>query len=163
MSHPTTIPRPREALRVRANEQVQDQDRAILIPPLLPLRTPPDPLTRRYPPLPCPSRDPHFTNEYTVTTHLIPAAFPRASPFVSPVPASPEHESRDERAARVQRYTDELLSLQAQHGPDDSGTQPRVLWSVLNRYVRRKGDGGGLTLVALHANGLHKEVRGVDA
>jgi hypothetical protein len=127
--------------------------------PLLPLRAPPEPL--RYPPLPCPPRDPRFASEYTVTTHLIPAAYPRSSPFVS-VPAFklPDHESRDERGARIQLYKDELFSLQDQHGPDHSGTQPQPtvpLWSVLNRYVR-KGNGGGLTLVLLHANGLHKEV-----
>ena len=148
MSH-HTIPRPRVALP-RADEQVPRI-------PLLPLQAPPEPL--RYPPLPCPSRDHRFASEYTVTTHLIPAAFPRSSPFV-PLPALPDYnESRDERSARVQRQTDEFLSLQAQYGPDHSGTQPSVLWSVLNRYVR-KGNGGGLTLVLLHANGLHKEVGG---
>jgi len=144
MSH-HTIPRPR--VSSRANEQVPKIS-------LLPLRPPPEPL--RHPSLPCSSRDPRFANEYTVTAHLIPAAFPRASPFI-PVPASPDNESKEERGARVQLYASELLSLQAQHGPDHSGTQPRVLWSVVNRYVRN-GDGGGLTLLLLHANGLHKEV-----
>ena len=142
-----TIPRPRVAQG--ANEHVP-------LLPLLPLRAPPEPL--RYPTLPFPSRDHRFAGEYTVTTHLIPAAFPRSSPFV-PVPAFnfPDHESRDERGARIELYKNELVSLQSQHGPDHSGTQPTVLWTALNRYVR-KGNGGGLTLVLLHANGLHKEV-----
>lgn len=144
MSH-HTIPRPRVASR--ANEQVPTI-------PLLQLRPPPEPL--RYPSLPCPSRDHRFASEYAVTTHLIPAAFPRASPFV-PVPASSDNESKEERGARVQLYASELLSLQAQHGSDHSSTQPTVLWSVVNRYVR-KDNGGGLTLLLLHANGLHKEV-----
>ena len=144
MSH-HTIPRPRVASR--PNEPVPTIS-------LLPLRQPPEPL--RHPSLPCPSRDHRFSSEYTVTTHLIPAAFPRASPFI-PVPASPDNESKEERVARVQLYASELISLQAQHGPDHSGTQPRVLWNVVNRYVR-KGNGGGLTLLLLHANGLHKEV-----
>jgi hypothetical protein len=73
------------------------------------------------------------------------------------VPASPDNESKEERGARVRLYASELISLQAQHGPDHSGTQSRVLWNVVNRYVR-KGNGGGLTLLTLHANGLHKEV-----
>lgn len=141
-----TIPRP--TVVSRANEQVTTSS-------LLPLRPPPEPLLSQ-PSLPCPPRDHRFTNEYTVTTHLIPAAFPRASPFI-PVPASPENESKEERSARVQLYASELLSLQAQHEPGHSSTQPRVLWSVVNRYVR-KGNGGGLTLLLLHANGLHKEV-----
>jgi hypothetical protein len=123
--------------------------------PLLPLRSP-EPL--RYPPLPCPPRHHHFTTSYTVTTHLIPAAFPRLSPFV-PLPPFPAHETKEERAARIQRLTGELLSPEAQHVPDQSGTQQTVLWSVLNRYVRKSiGGGNGLTLLLLHANGLHKEV-----
>jgi hypothetical protein len=144
MSH-RSIPRPQQL--ARANEPVQPS-------PLLPLRPPPEPL--EYPALPCPPRDPRFTDTYTVTTHLIPAAFPRASPFV-PVPALPDHESKDERNSRVQRYLSELLSLQAQHEPDRSGTQPTVLWTALNRYVRTD-NGDGLTLLVLHPNGLHKEV-----
>ena len=57
----------------------------------------------------------------------IPAAFPQASSFV-PVPTSPpDNESKEERGARVQLDASELLSLQAQHGSDNSSTQPRVL------------------------------------
>jgi hypothetical protein len=135
-----TIPRPRVASR--ANEQVPKIS-------LLPLWPPPEP--PRHPPLPCSSRDPRLVSRYTVTTHLIPAAFPRASPFI-PAPASPpDNESKEERGARVQLYASELLSLQAQHGPDNSGTQPRVLWSAVNHYVR-KGSGGGW----LGASSAHK-------
>ena len=142
-----TIPRPSQVPPALADEQLR---------PLLPLRSPPGPL--HYPPLPCPPRHHRFTSSYTVTTHLIHAAFPRSSPFV-PLPASPTHETKEERAARIQRSTGELLSLQAQHVPDESGTQQTVLWSVLNRYVRNSiGGASGLTLLLLHANGLHKEV-----
>ena len=149
MSHRRTIPIPQPRVTQRVNEQVPRV-------PLLPLRSPPEPLNP--PPLPCPSRDHRFASEYTVTTHLIPAAFPRCSPFVPvPVVKLPDYESRDERGARIELYKDELLSYHAQHGPDHSGTQPMVLWSALNRYVR-KDTGRGLTLVLLHANGLHKEV-----
>jgi hypothetical protein len=123
--------------------------------PLLPLRLPPEPL--RYPALPSPLRDHRFSATYNVTTHIIPAAFPRSTPFIAPPPAFPSHEIDDEREARIQRYTRELISLQAQYVPDSSGTQPTVLWNVLNRYVRH-GKGGGLTLLMLHANGMHKEV-----
>jgi hypothetical protein len=148
MSH-HTIPRSTVASRANEHEQVTTIS-------LLPLRPPPEPLS--HPSLPCPPRDHRFTNEYTVTTHLIPAAFPRASPFI-PVPASPNNESKEERRARVQLYASELLSHQAQHEPGHSGPQSRVLWSVVNRYVREgNGGGSGLTLLLLHANGLHKEV-----
>lgn len=142
-----TIPRPSQVPLLLPDEQHV---------PLLPLRLPPGPL--RYPALPCPPRHHRFTSSYTLTTHLIPAAFPRSSPFV-PLPAVPAHESKDERAARIQRFTDGLISLQAQHVPDQSGTQQTVLWSVLNRYVHKSiGGTRGLTLLMLHANGLHKEV-----
>lgn len=125
--------------------------------PLLPLRLPPEPL--RYPALPSPLRDPRFSATYNVTTHIIPAAFPRSTPFVAPPPALPSDEIDDEHKARILRYRRELISQQAQYIPGSSETQPIVLWNVLNRYVRHsKGGGGGLTLLMLHANGMHKEV-----
>jgi hypothetical protein len=140
-----TISRPRQPLRT--DERVRPNL-------LLPLQEPPQPL--EYPALPCP-RDHRFsTSTYTVTTHLIPAAFPRVTPFV-PLPPVPEHESKDERRARVERYASESLALHTQHTPDKSESQPTVLWTVLNRYVR-VDCGAGLTLLLLHANGFHKEV-----
>ena len=78
-----------------------------------------------------------LASRYTVTTHLIPAAFSQASSFI-PVPTSPpDNESKEEHGARVQLDASELLSLQAQPGSDNSSTQPRVLWSVVNRYFAR--------------------------
>jgi len=131
-------------------------DEQVPFVPLLPLQSPPEPL--QHPTLPCPPRRHHFNSLYTVTKHLIPAAFPRSSPFI-PLPIIPAHETKEERAARIQRYTNELLLLRAQHVPDQSGTQRKALWSVLNRYVRKTiGGSSGLTLLLLHANGLHKEV-----
>ena len=140
-----TIPRPRQPLRT--DERVRPN-------PLLPLQEPPQPL--EYPALSCPPRDHRFTSTYTVTTHLIPAAFPRVSPFV-PLPPVPEHESKDERRTRVERHASEFLVLNAQHTPDKPESHPTVLWTALNRYVRADC-GTGLTLLLLHANGLHKEV-----
>jgi len=140
----STVPRPRQPLHT--DERVKPNL-------LFPLQEPPQ--SFEYPALPCPTRDHRFTSTYTVTTHIIPAAFPRVSPFV-PLPPVPENESRDERSARVEQYTSELLDLQTQHAPDTSGSQPTVLWSVLNRYVRADS-GTGLTLLLLHANGFHKE------
>jgi hypothetical protein len=81
-------------------------------------------------------------------------AFPRASPFITVTASSPDNESKEERGARVQLCASEFLSLQAQHRPDNSSAQPRVLWGAVDRYIR-KGNGGGLALL-LHANGLHK-------
>ncbi|KAI9438201.1 Alpha/Beta hydrolase protein [Lactarius indigo] len=141
-----TIPKPNQPPRA---------DKRVKPSPLFPLQEPPQPL--EYPALPCPPRDHRFTSAYTVTTHLIPAAFPRVSPFV-PLPPVPEHESKDERSARVERYASEFLALQTQHAPDKSESHPTVLWSVLNRYVREDTSREtGLTLLLLHANGLHKE------
>jgi hypothetical protein len=139
------IPKPRQP--PRTDERVKPNL-------LFPLQEPPQPL--EYPALPCPPRDHRFTSTYTVSTHLIPAAFPRVTPFV-PLPPVPEHESKDERSARVKRYVNEFIAFQTQHAPDKSEPQPTVLWTVLNRYVRTDC-GTGLTLLLLHANGLHKEV-----
>ena len=141
-----TIPRPRQPLRT--GERVKPNR-------LFPLQEARQPL--KYPALPCPPRDHRFTDTYTVSTHLIPAAFPRVSPFVPLLPV-PEHESKDERRARIERYTDAFLALQTQHAPDKSESQPTVLWTALNRYVCADTRGTGLTLLLLHANGLHKEV-----
>ncbi len=148
MAH-RTVPRPRET---RANERVQPKVLSLL-------KEPPHAhtLDSEYPALPCPRRDDRFTSPYTVTTHIIPAAFPRVTPFV-PLPPVPEHESKDERSARVDQYATEFFSLQIQHASGKSKSQPTVLWSVLNRYVRADTSRTGLTLVLLHANGLHKEV-----
>lgn len=139
-----TIPRPRQP--PSTDEQIRPNV-------LFPLQEPPQPL--EYPALPCPPRDHRFTSTYTVSTHLIPAAFPRVTTFV-PLPPVPGHESKDERSARVNRYANEFLALQTQHTPDKSEPQPTALWTVLNRYARADC-GTGLTLLLLHANGLHKE------
>jgi len=147
----SSIPRPSHCLLVT-------KDKVPPIP-LLPLQPPPEPIT--YPALPCPPRDPCFTSTYTVTTHIIPAAFPRSLPFI-PESAVPDHDQgskdSDERRAWVQQYTNELLALQTRHAQDHPDAQPKVLWSVLNRYVRAGATGGGLTLLLLYGNGLHKEV-----
>ena len=132
-----SIPRPR--VTSRANEQVPN----ISLLPLLP-----SDIHVRLAILVSPA--------VTRLQHIsFPLHSPRASPFIPLTASPPDNESKEERDARVQLYASELLSLQAQHGPDNSSTQPRVLWSVAGRYVR-KGNGGGLTL--LHANGLRKEV-----
>ena len=150
MSH-RTVPRPRQP--PRTDERVKPNL-------LLPLQEPPQSL--EYPALPCPPRDHRFSSNYTVTTHIIPAAFPRVSRFV-PLPPVPENESRNERSARVERYTTEFLDLQTKHVPDTSEAQPTVLWSVLNRYVRAdSASGTGLTLLLLHANSFHKEVSAIN-
>ena len=78
-----------------------------------------------------------LASRYTVTTHLIPAAFSQASSFVTVPTSPPDNESKEERGARVQLEASEPLSLQAQPGSDNSSTQPRVLLSVVNRYVAR--------------------------
>ncbi|KAI9463967.1 Alpha/Beta hydrolase protein [Lactarius psammicola] len=141
-----TVPRPMQPPRT---------DEGVVPNLLFPLQEPPQSL--KYPALPCPPRDHRFTSTYTVTTHLIPAAFPRVSPF-APLPPVPGHESKDERGARVERYASEFIAQQTQHAPDKSESQPTVLWTVLNRYARADTSSEtGLTLLLLHANGLHKE------
>ncbi len=134
-----TVPGPRQP--PRTDEQVK--------PTLLfPLQEPSQSL--ECPALPCPPRDHHFISTNTVTTHLIPTAFPCVSPFV-PLPPVPEHESKDECGARGEQYASEFIAQRTQHAPDKS--ESRVESLRQRGYTDRLG-----APTVLHANGPHKEV-----
>ncbi|KAJ6597121.1 hypothetical protein DFH09DRAFT_1023762 [Mycena vulgaris] len=126
------------------------------LPPLLPIYPPPadalpTPLPTAVPPL-------SFSNPaYTVTTHLVPAAYLRSTPLASPPP--PPVPGTASQAARRARNGERRAWVAAQtHGP--RGRHERLLWSAVNRYVRRDaadGRGAGRTLFLAHANGFPKE------
>jgi hypothetical protein len=128
--------------------------------PLLPLEPPPD--TPSPPPLPVPPRQSPF-NDYDLTSHIIPAAYPRHA--CNPAPVIPRNESVDARKARVKRLTEELvIARQAdQEGTPRGRVQDVAFYNVLTRYRLRDLPRGakrqtGLTLLVLHANGFPKEV-----
>ena len=120
---------------------------------------PPPVLIRDYPALPC-TRPPPFVPSYEVTTHVLPAAFPRApsEPWTPP----PPHETSAQKKERIRRSVDTFsaLKVRQEQGRDPRPSRREVLWSVANRYVctaRRATP--GLTLVMMHGIGAHKEVR----
>ncbi|KAJ7709674.1 Alpha/beta hydrolase family-domain-containing protein [Mycena rosella] len=126
-------------------------------PPLLPIYPPPPSAL----PTPLPSAPPPqpFPNPaYTVSTHLVPAAYLRSTPPAPPPPppaaaSAPKAERQAQNALRVA-----WVAAQAA-GP--RGRHARVLWSAVNRYVRTDaadGRGAGRTLFLAHANGFPKEV-----
>ncbi|KAF9514149.1 hypothetical protein BS47DRAFT_1392726 [Hydnum rufescens UP504] len=133
----------------------------------------------RYPVLPCPPRSPHFIPGYSVTTHVIPGAYPRQSfhelrryPNLAPISSIPPPvEAKAEREAwavdtcskmKGKRHAIVRMRVQGQRSgaPRQHDSCP-VLWNVVNRYARIQAHRGrkdmGITLVVAHAIGLHKE------
>lgn len=134
------------------------------------------------PPLPSPARDREFAPGFIVTTHLVPASYPRYSyqeptrysTTISEVlnDAPPDSAPKDmkrkwafETASKLLKKRYDLYRARVEHLPKDTpepGLGP-VLWIVLNRYARTKPAkvtrNIGLTVILCHANGLHKEVR----
>ena len=131
---------------------------------LLPLQPPPLCI---YPPtLPSPPRASSLDTHFVLTTHIIPAAFPRTTPVV-PLPDLPQWSS-DKNAfkASVKRTTDSILGTKERQWRgelDGLARNERSWWNCVNRYVRKelrevRGKGGGITLFCAHANGFTKEV-----
>ena len=101
---------------------------------------------------------------YTLSTHLVPAAYPRETPYL-PVPALPRWTpNKDEFRAAVRKTVGDILSTKERQWKGDFDSLPpndRPLWNCVNRYVRKglKGTGNGTTLFLSHPNGFPKEVR----
>ncbi|KAI0087436.1 Alpha/Beta hydrolase protein [Irpex rosettiformis] len=140
--------------------------------PLLPATTPP--LPEQLPLLPSRPRrpDPVVDSLYELTTHLVPAAYPRFTPFV-PSAQQPEWSpDRETWKANVDKTTEEVMHWKYdQHAGKVSGGlqgqgSTKLLWNCVNRYTRREllpQDGSNntglpLTLFFSHANGFPKEI-----
>lgn len=141
--------------------------------PLLPLCEPPSYLMLYPPILPKEAQDRvarggSFSNEYTLTTHLIPAAYPRTTPAITlpedltqPLPSDSTKEQRAERNKRLLDLvvTKKTSQMRGEIPPDLH--EQRLLWNCINRYRRKRPAGKGrksLTLLLFHANGFPKEV-----
>jgi len=129
--------------------------------PLLPFRTRGEDLPK--PPLPSPPRDEFFDDNYTVSTHLIPAACPRLTPDVLS-PATPEFSTDpSERKQNIQKTATEIRGLQELYDQGKFGEErsEKLLWNCVNRYAKRRVHShgkSGLTLLLAHAIGFPKEV-----
>jgi hypothetical protein len=135
--------------------------------PLLPVTQPP--LPQHLPPLPSQPRrlDSGIDLQYQLTTHLVPAAYPRLTPHISVQPPA-WSSNRETWSANVNKATQEVMQWNTDlHGGKllgDHGST-KVLWNCLNRYTRRSrpqnrlnNTGLPLTLLFSHANGFPKEV-----
>ncbi|KAL4076721.1 Alpha/Beta hydrolase protein [Scleroderma yunnanense] len=116
----------------------------------------PHPTISHSPHLPSPPRQ-TIHAAYALTTHLIPAAFPRSAPD-APLPVTPP--STPDRVAILVR---ELMERQGCFVQGElSGSHGRkLLWNCVNRYVRTDNhhiSGSGLSLFLAHAIGCPKEV-----
>ena len=125
--------------------------------PFLPIQ--PCPTIAHFPPLPSPPRQ-TIHAAYTLTTHLVPAAFPRSIPDI-PLPEIPPH-SAPNRQAQITLLTTELVEMRARFAQGElrGGHSRKPLWNCVNRQVRtdkRHVTRPGLTLFLAHANGFPKE------
>ncbi|KAF9239420.1 Alpha/Beta hydrolase protein [Melanogaster broomeanus] len=107
---------------------------------------------------------------YLLSTHLIPAAFPRLVPDI-PLPQIPQYTpgiSATERLKEFEALTREVVETQRKltQGILGGGHSVKVLWNCVNRYVRTRGnetsqvlagDEGGITLFLTHGGGFPKE------
>ncbi|EMD37002.1 hypothetical protein CERSUDRAFT_155418 [Gelatoporia subvermispora B] len=131
--------------------------------PLVPLKPLP-PLPESLPTLPSPPRKSLLDASYALTTHLVPAAFPRSTPEV-PLPPLPQWTpDKDRWRAAVRQTAATLLEARQRHwkGETEEGSR-KLLWVCLNRYVRRalgtpRRARKGVTLFVAHANGFPKEI-----
>ncbi|KAL0946116.1 hypothetical protein HGRIS_012381 [Hohenbuehelia grisea] len=143
--------------------------------PLIPVYPPPADLLHPKPALPTPSRSPSVVHlgstQFSVSTHLVPAAHLRSVPQDIPIPPPPGPEVTDKRARRAafDKIRVRLADIRRDVATERTHSGfPNVLWACVNRYVPvRSGAGGsgsrsgangkGLTLFFAHANGFHKE------
>lgn len=133
---------------------------------LLPLETPPP--IADFPPLPSPPRKSLLDDTYTLTTHLIPAAYPRTTPYLPE--ARPPRFSADKKEFK-ESVKETLLEVLGTKQKQWDGELPdegrhRQLWACANRYVRKETKPTKieypythrpLTLFFAHANGFPKE------
>ena len=125
------------------------------------------PLPSELPALPSPPRKSLLHPEWTLSTHIVPAAYLRTTPLV-PVPKIPPFapgQDKKQRKAAVDALADEVAEVKFQQGKGDLkhlGRDKTVLWCCVNRYVRTSGASSSgkrnVTLFPAHANGFSKEV-----
>ena len=122
-----------------------------------------------FPELPTPQReglkliDRSRGYEYTLKTHIVPAAWPRSSPDVGYPPGCGIDGLRERRA--FSRVREEMLEVKKRYLRGElSGKDERQYWVCVNRYVRNRLEEKGregrkrLTLFLTHGNGFGKEV-----
>ena len=141
--------------------------------PLRPICPHPDLDRTKTPTLASPPRPPVFHTtthgDYRLSTHLVPAAYPRLVPDI-PLPQIPAYipgESSAERRDKMDVLVKKVPETQSSYEQGRLGVAPskKLLWNCVNRYVRTSGlsRGAGVTHFLAHANGFHKEASGSTA
>lgn len=131
---------------------------------LPPLERPPQPEHLPSPPTPLGPVDPIFSKYFDVSTHIVPAAYPRLTPHVPAV--SPPAFSKDKAQfqASVENTLNEIIGWRVKQWKGELGHLPpnkALFWNCIKRFVKKeptKGIGKPVTLFIAHANGFPKEV-----
>ncbi|KZP30752.1 hypothetical protein FIBSPDRAFT_850200 [Athelia psychrophila] len=126
----------------------------------------PHPKSSLQPPaLPSPPRPPTFNDQYALSTHIVPAAYPRVAPDAPLPQAIPAGLNKEERKQFLAEQTDTLVRAHERFEELGTSCGTGVLWICVNRYSLRAGHGigrgekrKGLTLFFAHANGFPKEI-----
>ncbi|TCD65455.1 hypothetical protein EIP91_002669 [Steccherinum ochraceum] len=104
--------------------------------------------------------------EWTLSTHVVPAAYPRTTPLVPvpPIPAFAFGKDKKQRREEIVALANELAEAKLKQGKGELkslGRDQTALWCCVNRYVRKRSGSGipkGITLFFAHANGFMKEI-----
>lgn len=127
---------------------------------LFPVYPPPSSLITPPPALPSPQRSISPSSPFTVSTHIVPAAWLRSTPYVPLPSAKGESAAKEERKKAAKDTLDFLNKVRdetASSRPEEG--HKWVLWNAVNRYVKKEPvNPNGLTLFFVHANGFNKEV-----
>ncbi|KZP18883.1 hypothetical protein FIBSPDRAFT_791261 [Athelia psychrophila] len=116
------------------------------------------------PTLPSPARPAAFNERYTLSTHIVPAAYPRVAPDFPPLEPIQTGLGKEEKKRAWLDRTVELVRMHEEVRELGKDCGNAVLWNCVNRYsLSKKGDsaagkGKGLTLFFAHANGFPKEL-----
>ncbi|TFK44136.1 hypothetical protein BDQ12DRAFT_4197 [Crucibulum laeve] len=131
-------------------------------PQFLPLEAPP--ITDVYPSLPGPPRSPVFMPTHTLSTHIIPAAFPQCPSTPGQIEMPATFSTKEERAVWIKKTSVEMVheKLDLIAGKDvGQVTSSALLWSCINRIARNsppEAGKTGITLVVTNPLGFHKEI-----
>ncbi|KAG1728505.1 Alpha/beta hydrolase family-domain-containing protein [Suillus paluster] len=108
------------------------------------------------PPLPYKPRTDKLLDVYNISTHVIPAANPRATPD-APVPEPPPRSSNRD----VMKLGHEFTERQVRQAEGAWFTNEKLLWNCVNRYTKKGKEANartkGITLFLAHATGFPKE------
>lgn len=131
---------------------------------LPPLETPPKPERLPLPPTPSLPVDPAISKHFHVSTHLVPAAYPRLTPYVPPVPLPKFSKDKEQYKAAVEETLNEIVGWRLKQWSGELDHMPpnrNLLWNCIKRFVRKgpsRGSGNPVTLFVAHSNGFPKEV-----